>query len=86
MPRIAEFYGVVITMNFGDHEPAHFHAQYGEHHAVFAIEPLQILRGRLPARAQRRVLEWAALHQDELLANWRKATRLQPVQRIDPLP
>lgn len=30
MPVISRFYGIVITMNFREHEPAHFHATYGE--------------------------------------------------------
>jgi hypothetical protein len=30
----------------------------------------EILRGRLPDRALRMVREWAALHREELAANW----------------
>ncbi len=29
VPRISEFYGMVIEMFFADHPPAHFHARYG---------------------------------------------------------
>lgn len=32
------------------------------------------------------VAEWAALHQDELLAEWQKAKDLEPLEKIDPLP
>jgi Domain of unknown function (DUF4160) len=31
MPRISAFYGIVITMYWRDHPPAHFHAAYGGH-------------------------------------------------------
>src|SRR5438874_5576436 len=31
VPRINEFYGIVIWLYRDDHPPAHFHAQYGEH-------------------------------------------------------
>ena len=85
MPRLAAFYGIVITMNFGDHDPPHFHARYGEHRAVITIDPLDLSRGRLPARAQSLVFEWATLRQRELMEAWNKASRLQPVERIDPL-
>jgi hypothetical protein len=45
-------------MYFSDHEPAHFHAQYGEFEALIEIETLAVLRGELPRRALALVLEW----------------------------
>ena len=86
MPRIAEFYGIVIRMFHTDHPPPHFHAISGEHEALIGIDPIEVVGGRLPARAQRQVFEWAALHQQELVANRQRARRLQPLARIDPLP
>lgn len=29
MPEISLFYGIRITMNWSDHNPPHFHAEYG---------------------------------------------------------
>ncbi|MGH2759714.1 MAG: DUF4160 domain-containing protein, partial [Actinomycetota bacterium] len=29
LPRISEFYGIVIFMYHDDHPPPHFHARYG---------------------------------------------------------
>ena len=29
MPRISEFYGIVVFMLYADHNPPHFHARYG---------------------------------------------------------
>ena len=37
MPRICEFFGVVIYMYYNDHRPPHFHAEYAEHEALFTI-------------------------------------------------
>jgi hypothetical protein len=48
MPSISQFFGVSIYMYFNDHMPSHFHAEYGEHEAVYDIETLDILRGGLP--------------------------------------
>ena len=31
------------------------------------------------------VVEWAALHQEELLADWEKAINHQPLDKIEPL-
>ena len=86
MPEISRFYGIVITMYFGDHHPPHFHAEYGEHEAIVAVDTLAVIAGRLPPRAMGLVSEWASSHQQELSAAWRKAEHLEPVGRIDPLP
>lgn len=45
----------------------------------------EVIAGSLPKRAQRLVREWAQLHTDELLANWERATRDEPLVPIDPL-
>ncbi len=37
MPRISQFFGVVIYMYYNDHPPPHFHAEYGEFEAVYTI-------------------------------------------------
>ncbi|MBC7825152.1 MAG: DUF4160 domain-containing protein [Candidatus Parcubacteria bacterium] len=67
MPEIARFYGIVIKVFFGDHPPPHFHAIYGEHNALVDVESLEIIEGDLPSRAQKLVLEWAMLYQQDLL-------------------
>ena len=37
------FYGIVITMYYRDHNPPHFHANYGEHQAQIVIATLEPL-------------------------------------------
>lgn len=59
MPEICRFYGIVINIYYNDHGPAHFHARYGGNQAVFSIEGLTMLQGRLPPRAHGLVVEWA---------------------------
>ena len=86
MPEISRFYGIVIRMYFGDHNPPHFHVEYGGDKAVIGISALGVIEGRLPPRIMGMVVEWAAQHQDELLADWEKARNLEPLERIDPLP
>jgi len=85
MPRISEFYGIIIEMYWSDHNPPHFHAKYGEHRAEFDIRTLGVLQGRLPAKAAGLVVEWASLHQQELLAQWELARQHQPLAKIEPL-
>jgi hypothetical protein len=85
MPEISRFFGIVITMFFGDHAPAHFHARYGQHKASISIDSLAVLDGSLPPRVLGLVIEWATLHRTELKADWDRAVRLEPVHPIKPL-
>lgn len=59
-------------MYFLDHTPPHFHATYGSSEAQVQIQPAGLLSGKLPPRALALVVEWATLHQTELLENWRR--------------
>jgi len=86
MPEICRFYGIVIKMYFADHAPPHFHAEYAEYEARIAIDSLAVSSGKLPPRAMGLVAEWTTLHQHELTALWEKATRLEPLDRLAPLP
>jgi hypothetical protein len=85
MPEVTRFFGIVIRMYFNDHEPSHFHAEYGEFEALIEIETLAVLRGELPRRALALVLEWAALHRQELRTDWERARLGTPLQPIAPL-
>jgi len=67
MPEISRFLGIVIFMHFNDHNPPHFHAKYGNQKAIIGIEDLSLIEGNLPPRALALVIEWASLHQKELL-------------------
>ncbi|MFK0731436.1 MAG: DUF4160 domain-containing protein [Gloeotrichia echinulata GP01] len=60
----------MIKLFFGDHPPPHFHAIYGEYNALVSIESLEIIEGDLPSRAQKLVLEWATLYQQDILQIW----------------
>src|SRR5256712_4909429 len=62
MPEVSRFYGIVIKIFYDDHNPPHFHAEYGEHEVLVSISTLAILSGSLPARALGLVTEWASLH------------------------
>lgn len=85
MPRLSEFYGIVIYMYWNDHQPPHFHAVYGEHEALVQIEDGSFLRGTLPRTAARLVREWAKLNHDELQENWKHAQKPEPLDAIKPL-
>jgi hypothetical protein len=75
-----------IAMYFSDHPPPHFHAKYGDDQAQIVIATGEVLHGSLPRRALRLVQEWTELHRDELVANWERAEREEPLVSIEPLP
>jgi len=85
VPAISRFFGIVIAMYYDDHIPAHFHIRYAEHRAKVAIDTLDLIDGELPRRALALVLEWAALHRNELRDNWQRAREGLPLEPIDPL-
>jgi len=73
-------------MFFNDHAPAHFHARYGEFEATIDINSLEILEGQLPSRALKLVQEWAMIHREELLEDWRLCRERAVPAKIEPLP
>ena len=85
MPRICSFYGIVIWMYWDDHEPAHFQATYGEYEILIKITDLSVYAGNFPSRAFGLVMEWASLHQQELLQNWQTMKQNLPLSKIEPL-
>jgi hypothetical protein len=87
MPRISFFHGITITMhwNEGSHSRPHFHARSSGQKASFAFDG-SVIVGALPARQAALVGRWAALHGDELGANWQRARLDQALAPIDPLP
>ncbi len=85
MPEISRFFGIIIRIFYDDHNPPHFHAEYGDRSALIDMKNLAVFAGSLPPRALGLVIEWAILHRAELLANWEKAKAQQELQKIAPL-
>ncbi len=85
MPTISMFYGIVIAMFWNEHAPPHFHATYGEFKATIDIRGLCLREGEMPRRALELVLDWAELHQAELLEDWRLCQDKQHPIPIAPL-
>jgi len=85
MPRISSFYGIIIgristitTRHISMPSTANTWRESSS-------TRWNRWRGT-PARALRLVQEWAALHRDELIANWDKARAGLPLDKIEPLP
>jgi hypothetical protein len=85
VPVLSRFYGIVVFMNYQDHEPPHFHARYQDQEILVEIDS-GLVRGIMSKRALRLVLEWTDAHHAELVANWERARQRRPLEPIDPLP
>lgn len=85
LPEISLFFGIRITINYNDHVPPHFHAEYNGEKALVDIINVRIIKGYLPKRQLKLVLAWAEIHKDELMQNWELARNNQTLYRIAPL-
>ena len=84
MPEISRFLGIVISIYYNEHNPPHFHAEYGEFQITVEIES-GIVNGKFPRRALNAVLEWYILHKEELMQDWELSLKGKPLNKIKPL-
>jgi hypothetical protein len=85
MPRISQFFGIVIWMYYNDHQPPHFHAVYNDDEALILIGSGDLYAGQISRRALRLVQEWEELHREALMANWELARKQESLRPIPPL-
>ncbi len=84
MPEVSRFYGIIIGMYNGYHNPPHFHVRYNDYRAVIDIQTGEV-DGKLPRRVLGMVYEWLDLHKDELMANWERIEKAETIVEIKPL-
>jgi len=85
MPEICRFFGIIVSMNYNEHEPPHFHVRYGEQAAMIGIGALTLIEGNLSPRVLGLVIEWASMHLPELQEDWQRCKSRQPLTKIAPL-
>jgi hypothetical protein len=84
MPEISRFLGIIIFVLYDDHNPPHFHANYGDYNIEIEINT-GIIEGKFPKRALKSVLEWYEMYREQLLEDWNLAKNHQPLLPIPPL-
>jgi hypothetical protein len=82
MPIISVFYGIIIRMNFIDHNPPHFHAEYQGFQAAFDLKTGKLMAGEFPPVAQRLVMGWTKRNQKLLSLNWKNAQKGNALVKI----
>ncbi|GAB4421289.1 MAG: DUF4160 domain-containing protein [Anaerolineae bacterium] len=71
-------------MNYNEHNPPHFHAEYQNYEVTVEIQTGAIT-GKMPRRALNLIWTWLDEHQAELLENWDRARQRQALSQIEPL-
>lgn len=61
MPEICRFLGIIIYMLYDDHQPPHFHAEYGGYRISVEINT-GVIEGKFPKRALKALMEWYEMH------------------------
>ena len=83
MPVLSIFFGIIVRMWHDDHPPPHVHVdEYQGYEAFIDIATGEVTKGRLPKRAASMVKDWCLRHQQELMDNWARAQRFEPLERI----
>lgn len=82
MPIISIFYGIVVRLNYNDHNPPHIHVEYQGMKAIFEIKTAKLIAGEIPKNAQKLVVGWMKKNKSSLLHNWKRAQQHEELIRI----
>ena len=88
MPIISQFYGIIIRIYFKDtqkHYLKHIHVQYNEYDAVYSIEEIKLLEGKMPSKQHNLIIAWMEIHKEELKALWEVSQNDGDIFKIEPL-
>ncbi len=85
MPILSAFFGIVVRIFHGDHNPPHIHVAYAEKEAIIEIRSGKVLEGKLPPRARKLLEEWRQMHLREIERAWDDAKANKMPVRIAPL-
>ena len=78
--------GFAATRTEDKHRAGSSQQQCGDEEVVIDIRQLAIIRGSLSPRAYGLLMEWASIHQGDLLVAWDLAYKAQAPMKIAPLP
>ena len=68
----------------GKHHKPHIHAIYGDYELVIALDG-EVLEGEMPSKQLKMLEGWMAIHEDELVANWKMLSEGEGFFKIEPL-
>jgi len=83
MGELARFYGMVIWMYSGDHDPPHLHILHSGKVSRISLEG-EIIENYLPARKLKILKKWMEQHKEELDSNWERRKSGRKIIKIKP--
>jgi hypothetical protein len=88
MATLSMFYGLIISMFYGDnkqHKLPHIHVRFQDMKAIFSIPDGELIGGNLPPKKIKLVQAWIVINEEDLMANWDLATNENNIFKIEPL-
>jgi hypothetical protein len=84
VPVVAQLGGIKIELYYNeDHGPPHVHVWCGDDQWTWiAIETLEIMGDKIPAKCQRVVRDWMETRKDDLMGAWHQARQGRRIGRI----
>jgi hypothetical protein len=85
MPKISEFDGMRIYMNWKDvdhHHLPHIHVYYNQYHATFELNG-ELLAGEMPRQKTKLIRQWCLENPLKLHYAWQKAIKSEEVPWIN---
>lgn len=70
MGKLANFGNLRVVVQGRDHNPPHFHVKDPDINALVGIDPVTVIRGKLPSVLWPEIRDWAIAHRSELIAAW----------------
>lgn len=79
MGRLVQIGNIVIRVYANDHLPPHFHIVTPDADALVGILDLDVIKGKLPAKALKIAMDWAAENRAVIVAEWNRTNPRFPV-------
>jgi hypothetical protein len=79
MGKLVQIGNIIIRVYANDHLPPHFHIITPDADALVDIASLEILKGKLPRKAEEAALEWATNNRTLIAAEWNRTNPRFPI-------
>ncbi|MDZ7927403.1 MAG: DUF4160 domain-containing protein [Agrobacterium sp.] len=79
MGKLFQIGNIIIRIYANDHLPPHFHIITPDADALVDIETLEILRGKLPRKAEADALAWAKTNTKLIVDEWNRTNPRFPI-------
>jgi hypothetical protein len=79
MGKLVQIGNIIIRVYANDHLPPHFHIITPDADALVDIATLEILKGKLPRKAEETAPEWAANNRTLIAAEWNRTNPRFPI-------